>query len=221
MKFLPSIDLKALNLQADMSEFSRKVKEETLIRSLFTSFKPQIKGHPKKEYLRCKLIRGHKRANRKIRKGKLLYNNMKDLSEKAINNWQHLVEVDQRSPEVHDGVSRTMFEPVKFKAKSRASSEISRSFNTDFCRRYFTDVETRESFFYFVEYLFSDLCPYELSKSLGFSCCRNPTHSLDCAYKWLLMKRYSSEIIMQDLKLEPWFPQYNCSLPSLDEYLDV
>lgn len=221
MKLIPSMDLKALNLQSEMNEFSRKVKEETLVRSLFVSFKPQIKGHPKKEYLRCKLIRGHKRANRKIKKGKLLYNNMRALSTNAKNNWESLSEVYHKNPEVLDSVSKTMFEPIKFKSKAKPTAETSRSFNTDFCRRYFRDPITRESFFYFVEYLFCDLCPFELSKALGFSCCRNPKHTLECAYKWLLMKRYANQVIIQDLKLEPWLPESLLQLPGLIEYLEL
>lgn len=221
MKQISSIDLKVLNLQSQMNEFSRRVKEETLIRSLFNSFKPQIKGHPKKEYLRCKLIRGHKRANRKIKKGKLLYNNQKDLSENALRNWKCISNVYSKYPAILDIVSRTVFEPIKFKSRSKLPIETSRSFNTDFCRRYFNESAVRESFFYYVEFIFSDLDPTELSKSLGFACCRNEKHTMDCAYKWLLMKRYSNQIILQDLKLEPWFPENeNISLPQLGSFLE-
>ena len=220
MKDLVSIDLKALDLQAQMDEFSRKVKEETLVRSLFISFKHQIKGHPKKEYLRCKLIRGHKRANRKIKKGKYLYNKMKELTEKEKMNWQCLVEVYQRNSEVLDNVSKTMFEPIKFKSKARPTSETSRSFNTDFCQRYFREAAVRESFYYFVEFTFCELSPQDLAKTLGFSCCLSEKHNFDCAYKWVLMKRYANQIIIQDIKLEPWFPTIFHPLPNLECFLE-
>ena len=221
MKEIVSIDLKALDLQAQMDEFSRKVKEETLVRSLFISFKHQIKGHPKKEYLRCKLIRGHKRANRKIKKGKYLYNNMLELTEKEHKSWESLKEVYQKNPEALDAVSKTMFEPIKFKSKAKPTSETSRSFNTDFCRRYFRDPAVRESFYYYIEFTFSELCPDDLSKALGFICCQNEKHSSECAYKWLLMKRYANQIIIQDLKLEPWFPTTYSLLPSLEYFSEL
>jgi hypothetical protein len=219
MKEIVSIDLKALDLQSQMNEFSRKVKEETLIRSLFISFKPQIKGHPKKEYLRCKLIRGHKRANRKIKKGKLLYNNQKEMSERGKQNWQSLINVYSKHPNALDSVSRTLFEPIKFKTKSKPTIETSRSFNTDFCKRYFAEVGVRESYYYYIEYIFSDLDPEDLSKYLGFTCCADQKHSLECAYKWLLMKRYANQIIIQDLRLEPWFPESFDLLPPIEEFL--
>ena len=221
MKEIVSIDLRALDLQSQCYEFSRRVKDETLIRSLFKSFKTQIKGHPKKEYLRCKLIRGHKRANRKIKKGKFLYNNQRDLSEKAATNWQKLSNCYFKYPAELDLVSKTLFEPIKHKSKAKTNSETSRSFNTDFCWRYFKEEAVRESFYYYVEFIFSDLDPIELSKFLGFACCQQENHSMECAYKWLLMKRYSNQIIIQDLKLDPWFPSTYGILPPLDSFLEL
>lgn len=46
----------------------RKPSYDTWVRSLFVRNK--IRNHPKKEYIRCQLIRGHKRINRNILKGK-------------------------------------------------------------------------------------------------------------------------------------------------------
>ncbi|OMJ85126.1 hypothetical protein SteCoe_13591 [Stentor coeruleus] len=220
MKKIVSIDLKVLDLQSQTDEFSRKVKVETLIRSLFISFKPQIKWHPKKEYLRCKLIRGHKRANRKIKKGKLLYNNQKEMSEAAKFNWQNLSKAYLKFQSVLDSVSRTLFEPIKFKAnKTKITTESSKSFNVDFCKRYFTEPGVRESYYYFIEYLFSDLNPDYLSKYLGFTCCQTNFHTLECAYKWLLMKRYANEIIIEDLQFEPWFPQEAVLLSPINNFI--
>jgi hypothetical protein len=219
MKEIISIDLKSLDLQSQVSEFSRKVKEETLIRSLFSSFKPQIKGHPKKEYLRCKLIRSHKRANRKIKKGKFLYNCIKEMSYKAKSNWQDLAQTYHRHPAALDAVARTVFEPVKFKARAKPSSETSRSFNTEFCQKYFANEAVRESFYYFVEYIFSDLNPNELAKVFGFTCCEEEEHQVDCAYRWLLMKRYANQLIIEDLGLSAWVPTGFRMQPGLENFV--
>lgn len=220
MKYIQSIDVKCLNLQSQIPEFTRKVKDETLIRSLFSSFKHQIKGHPKKEYLRCKLIRFHKRANRKIKHGKKMYNNVHTMSERANFNWNKLSEVYHQYASVLDNVSLTYFEPKKFKPKARPTCLANRSFNTEFCVKYFTSQETRESFFYFVEYMFSDLDPEILSKTFGFKCCSGAEHQLECAYKWLLLKRYSNYFLVEDLKLEAWFPKESGVLPPLEHFVN-
>lgn len=218
MKRIQSIDIKCLNLQTQIQEFSRKVKDETLIRSLFTSFKHQIKGHPKKEYLRCKLIRFHKRANRKIKFGKKLYNSIHKMSETSKINWDKLSDVYFRNAEALDDISLTVFEPIKFKPKAKPTCLSSRSFNTDFCKKYFFSEQARESFYYFVEYLFSDLDPNMLSKSLGFTCCDQEKHQLDCAYKWLLMKRYANYFLVEDLKMKAWFPSDAGVLPPIEHF---
>jgi hypothetical protein len=218
MKQIPSIDIKSLNLSQQMREFTRKVKEETLIRTLFHSFKHQIKGHPKKEYLRCKLIRFHKRANRKLKKGKKLYNNFIELSENSELNWQKLLDCYNQHSAVLDQVSSTFFEPIKFRKNAKPTCLKNRSFNSEFCIKYFEKSGVRESFYYFVEYLFSDIQPQVLAKVFGFSCCESEEHDLECAHKWLLMKRNASQFIVGDLGFKPWMPETCGNLPSLSIY---
>ena len=218
MKTVPSIDIKCLYLKQQMKEFSRKVKEETLIRTLFTSFKHQIRGHPKKEYLRCKLIRFHKRANRKLKKGKKLYNNFIELSDNSESNWQQLLDCYKKHSNILDYVSSTVFEPVKFKPNAKPTCLKNRSFNSEFCLKYFENEGVRESFYYFAEYVFSDIHPEALSKVFGFSCCGKVKHDLGCAFKWLLLKRYANRFLIEDLDFKPWFPETGVNLPSLSIY---
>lgn len=49
-------------------QLGRKNNPEADILSQFYTLRGSTTGQPKKEYLRCKLIRGHKRANRQIEK---------------------------------------------------------------------------------------------------------------------------------------------------------
>ena len=64
MKRLRSVDPYCFENLLTKNVNSRKVKAETKIRSQFIS--KGCRKFPKKEYIRCKLIRGHKRILREI-----------------------------------------------------------------------------------------------------------------------------------------------------------
>jgi hypothetical protein len=189
---------------------SRKVKLETKIRTQFIS--KGCRKFPKKEYIRCKLIRGHKRLLRKIMiheafvkelresmcceySQRVYFNLLADSFLKYKNTLVDLIPVEMGP------VNEIM------KKKKMKLDHLEKSFNGNFCKEYFNKIETRESYYYYIEYLFSDFDCTKFIKKFGFKCCNDINHSINCYLKWALLKKYCSEIVLEDLNIEPYFPE--------------
>ncbi|CAG9311221.1 unnamed protein product [Blepharisma stoltei] len=170
--------------------------------------------HPKKEYIRCKLIRGHKRANRQIQENvlpnKTIHRfNPNDTESASI--WETLKEVYARNQEVLRDLSLTENGPQTDGKSKRLPSNDPKSFNTTFCANYFKEQATRESFFYYTELLFCNFEPKILIEKFEIWCCpEGSKHDFMCDRKWSLLKRYINDLMIEDLKADPWFPtNYN------------
>ena len=152
----------------------RRRKTETLIMKLFVHEKKHSL-YPKKEYVRCKVIRGHKKIIRMTIHGKnpkkgIVFYNQKDKSElKSFRLFQdHLNENLEElgslslaeSGPLTDGKSKRTAEPVR--------NERDKSFNNNFCKNYFTSNTVRVSFVLFMRLVFTHMVPDELRKKFGF-----------------------------------------------------
>ncbi|CAG9321927.1 unnamed protein product [Blepharisma stoltei] len=187
----------------------RVTLEKRILGLFFTKKNIKIKP-PKKEYLRCKVIRGHKRINRQIQRSTAP---VRTLNKCAESNTFSMViwEVMKKHYFSNEGelelVSKTESGPKtdgrsKRTAKEQASQN---SYNSLFCREYFQSAAVRQSFFYYVEYLFSYLNPEDLCEKFDLRCCKNE-HDGKCIQKWLILKKYLSYHMIEDLGLEPYLP---------------
>lgn len=200
---LPSIP-ESEETYTDKKSTGRKQIVDTKILGKFQSLsKP---SPPKKEYLRCKMIRGHKRANRQIEKKIFPKRTLNVYSAKAQSYWDQLTKCFNLHKSVLVEESKTEAGPKTDGKTKRNTGEnnIPKSFNEKFCKRYFQPVQVRESYFYYTEYIFSEFEPDVLCKKFKLRCCRAPEHSSECLNAWNLLKFYVQKIMLDNLDVEPW-----------------
>ena len=203
---------------------TRKRKTESLIMKRF-------KTNPKKEYVMCKVIRGHKKLIRnilsdKISKSGITKVNLKDrrelLAYRSFND--HLID----NLQTLDPISQTDSGPKtdgqsKRKKKNRIEDAKAKSFNNNFCKDYFSLQVVRESFSYFVELVFTHFDPDLLSYKFGFKCCNMRVHMLECFEVWMLLKFYLQEEMFYTLEYEKPVITYDRSvkLPDISGILEL
>ena len=225
-----NFDRRLLLLRSD----SRKRKVETLILKQFFTLGKGI-AHPKKEYIRCRVIRGHKKLIRNIllrknsKKGITCYDakNRRELQNYRIFEDQ----LNENMGEL-DALSQTDSGPLtdgKRKREKKDTEEIKEikekenSFNNAFCLKYFSSVAVRESFVHFMELVFSNFNPDILIGKFGFRCCKHKLHLLECFEKWNTLKFYLQEEIFITLECEvPNISfQNNNTLPDISQVINL
>ena len=183
---------------------------EHSILSLFDTCRKSAPKPPKKEYLRCKLIRGHKRAIRQILSNiipKTTIHKFAPTDVKAHNLWTLMIKIINKDCGLLSRISKTEEGPItdgraKRSAESLALSE--KSFNAAFCKAYFANSNVRESFFQYINLIFVDFEPKILCKKFDFSCCRKSMHSVECIEKWGELYRYITQDMIEELACEPF-----------------
>ena len=210
MKLLDSIDHNSFGLSSAKYISRRKIKAESKIRSLF--FSVGARNFPKKEYIRCKLIRGHKRALRSILEKiemKDETENSNEFSSSKLYYWGLIVESFYKNQEYFKDIIPVEVGPINelMKRKHMKTDHLKRSFNSEFCRDYLAKLETRESYSYYIEYLFSEIDCERLIKIFGFRCCQKEHHRGSCNLKWVVLKKYCSQTILEDIKIVPYEPK--------------
>ncbi|CAG9328232.1 unnamed protein product [Blepharisma stoltei] len=222
MQRVLSIDPFLLDIKPVISHHpGRKSKKDAFIRKLFYTCSEYKTLPPKKEYLRCKLIRGFKRAIRQIRKNVLpskTLNRIRGNPYNTLRVWQALAGCYEKYIDILDSISCTenkASSDEKNKKKVKGAY-LEKSFNSKLCNQFFTHIGVRETFYYYIEFLFADLNPESLCDKFDFMCC-NGVHINECVEKWLMIKKYMNCYMIQDLGLEPWFPlsYSNSFLPSI------
>jgi hypothetical protein len=207
MKLLNSIDQNCFGLPCTRENNVRKVKAESKIRSLFIS--TGARNFPKKEYIRCKLIRGHKRILRTISEKIEEHGNAEELFEfpsSKLYYWRLIVDSFLKHREYFTNIIPVEVGPVNelMKRKKQKIDHLKRSFNADYCRDYLVNPETRESYSYYIEYLFSEISCEKLIKIFGFKCCDKSNHRISCHLKWIVFKKYCSQTILKDIEIVPY-----------------
>ena len=207
MKLLDSIDHSSFGLSATKEVSIRKVKAESKIRSLFYSV--GARNFPKKEYIRCKLIRGHKRALRSLLEKVAIsegVENVDTFPTSKLYYWGLIEELFFRNQDYFQDIIPVEVGPINelMKRKKMKVDHLKRSFNAEFCRDYLAKQETRESYSYYIEYLFSEINCEKLIKIFGFRCCQKEIHRNSCYLKWVILKKYCSKTILEDIKIVPY-----------------
>jgi hypothetical protein len=185
---------------------TRKRKTETLIMKKFLR-ELTSEGCPKKEYVRCKVIRSHKKLIRIVINGKtpskgLVKYNPKDKNElKAFRQFQDHLNDHIEELEIISATDSGPLTDGKNK-RSAADPNALKSFNNNFCKSYFNSKAVRESFYLMAELVFNNFDPEVLIKKFGFYCCSRMFHTLECFEKWMLLKFYLQEEIFSTLGVD-------------------
>ena len=128
---------------------------------------------PKKEYVRCGLIRAHRKAIRQQTSKR-----PDDCSEIQQEYWKAFRLASQS------------LQTVELTRPGQASSAGYRSFSNSFCQSYFKSEAVRLSYALFIEYLFAHKELSTLCRLFHISCCSG-LHSIACATQWSTFKTYS------------------------------
>ena len=166
------------------------------------------RSYPKKEYLRCKLIRGHKKAIRALNLNKPAKAGLAKFNlsnHKAGQIWSEFSKIYQNNSEFFLDKSRTEAGPLTDGKTKRNDFglPVTRSFNDSFCKYYFEYECIRKSFVLFVQLVFCDFDIKELSQKFNFDCCGNQKHEISCFEKWLSLKEYITGIMMVGVERQP------------------
>lgn len=197
----------------------------TILKNFCTNLSKNPKC-PKKEYLRCKLIRGHKRAIRQIKKGiipKTTLHKFDLNNRKSLRIWNEMIKIFENHTQIFLEISKTESGPnTDGKAKRKSSStKIEKSFNSAFCKKYFLHEEVRRSYFFYVQLLFVEFDIMTLISKFQFRCCREDVHSVNCIQNWIGLKNYITEEMIVELELIPFIlDYYPVSLPSFIDLLE-
>jgi hypothetical protein len=193
----------------DTTSAKKLLRADKKILNLFDSCRKSIQLPPKKEYVRCKLIRGHKRAIRQIIQNQIPKTTVHKFSEtddKAQSLWHIIKQLYENHPEEFDDISKTESGPITDGKTKREDNEFKRtekSFNSRFCEEYFRSMNVRESFSVYLELIFCHFDPEVLSEKFEFSCCRMEKHSVECLEKWLFLKDYLKDDMIKEVRCEP------------------
>ncbi|CAG9310424.1 unnamed protein product [Blepharisma stoltei] len=186
----------------------RKTSEDTLILGSFR--RAQGKKPPKKEYLRCQIIRGHKRLIRNIANNIIPRKTLNQIhtSKESFDAYDKLKQCYEKNKEVLQIVCKTEQGPktdgqTKRQKMEEKDQDLSKSFNNSYCKSYFESNEVRESYQLYIDYLFSNDSPSELCKKFKFSCCQT-MHTSECIDKWNILRYYVSNKMLVDLGVRPW-----------------
>ncbi|OMJ70277.1 hypothetical protein SteCoe_31789 [Stentor coeruleus] len=195
---------------SEESHLSQK-KQETLTQSIpkalkkFTAvdkfFKPikskkpqyQIKtSSPKKEYIRCKLIRGTKKSIRILNKSSFpnKLGNFESISSQTLINWNAMMNYFIENKHVLKEFSST---------QDKIPDKETRSYNLKFCKMFFERLEVREAFQLYIEFLFSDYDYLRLCREFNFQCCRTLRHTQQCGKRWEELKHFILNDMMEEI----------------------
>jgi hypothetical protein len=170
----------------------------------FDTYRKSIQIPPKKEYIRCKLIRGHKRAIRQIISNQLpkaTIHKFDPEDSKAHSLWMMMRQIYIINQSEFDSICKTESGPATDGRSKRDGESVKaseKSFNSSFCKSYFYSKNVRDSFAVYLDLIFSNFDPKVLSEKFEFFCCRCELHSVDCMEKWLdLMEYLRSDMLIE------------------------
>lgn len=161
---------------------------------------------PKKEYVRCMLIRGHKRMIRQSKKltpPKKTLNKVNVYNFEQVDCWNSLCENVKENREILEEIAKTEKGPATDgKAKRGTSEKPERSFNNGYCREYFASAEVEYSYRMYVDVLFTENDLNAMCNKFKITCC-NPEMNHDvevCKVKWASLREYLKFILIEELR---------------------
>jgi hypothetical protein len=170
------------------------------------NFKSKNGNSPKKEYVRCKLIRGHKRAIRNSfigKKAKKTINRINPKNKKQLLKFDLFANHAIKNKIILEIISRPENGPKTDGISKKSKSEYEqaeKSFNDNYCRKYFSNSITRDSFELYCEVLFYGSSVNELCEKFDFACCTiKNNHSDECRIKWNKLESFLKNELMNEL----------------------
>lgn len=170
-------------------------------------------GKPlKKEYVRCQIIRGIKKCarymvdGRKPQKGIHMFN-LADQEKMRI--WHVMEQMVTCDRELFNSLGSTCEGPATdgkvIRKRQRLETPEFRSFNDDYCKHFYMQVQVRQFHFYYLQLVYGTgpVDPKSISEKLSVFCCGG-CHTVQCASIWEQVRRYVMFDMIHQLGLEPF-----------------
>ena len=154
---------------------------------------------PKEEFVRIKLLRGHKRATRQsigdqVPKKTLHF--VDSASVAQMEAWKGFCKFNCENRGIMMETSRTDNGPHTYGAARRSlrldqingRENIQRTFGFGCCSEYFSNDIVVQSFLLYIDILFADLDCNLLCERFQFRCCEQDVHTALCNQHWLELK---------------------------------
>ncbi|OMJ93654.1 hypothetical protein SteCoe_3353 [Stentor coeruleus] len=184
-------------------------KPESLktIREILALFRTKSKKLLKKEYVRTHIIRLFKKAVREVFSSKKLskktLKQFESLSPSQIKAYERFTTFIKDYKENLENLVSTEAGPITDGKSKRVTlvKTIAKSFNDNFIKEYFSKSIVRDSFSYFIDYIFAKEDSSELVNSLKYFCCFELEHDEKCTSKWLRLKEFYQVIMIEELNI--------------------
>ena len=166
----------------------------------------------KKEYVRCQIIRGIKKCVRYLCKGRkpqkgIHQFDLDDMEKSGI--WQSMKEIVGSKRELFEMIGATCEGPATdgkvIRKRDRLDVPEFRSFNDDYCRRFYSSEEVRQFHFHYLQLVYgvSGIDVNDVSRRLSVSCCSG-CHTVHCVNVWEQVRHYVMFGMLEQLGIEPY-----------------
>ena len=216
--FKASHDLSQDTVEGEMTEEparpmgSRKIKKDHNNPVIEFAQKKNPSKVPKLEYYHTMIIRGFKKAVR------IAYSDKHELPSrglftglfedtKAFTKWVEFKQLVRQNEEL-----KSASEPEACPATDRQSRRLTdetpkhRTCNKKFIREHFTSKVVRKAHYFFVEMLFAG-SEDQRCEGMKFKCHQCGPHTDVCEKKWMSLKTYTQEGMVEEVGLNPFIPQ--------------
>jgi hypothetical protein len=171
----------------------------------FDYMKDKKKSSIKKENHRMKLIRGHNRAIRHAFSSnipKRTINKMSGSNNFQYNSWKIFKSYLFDHEKHFQTISKTKFMPKTDGVTKKTNDEKDmayKSYNSNFCFEYFSDIRTFISFQNYCKFIFHGFSLEELCQRFTYRCCEGKRHNVNCSVSWKKLENFSTKEMFLEL----------------------
>ena len=206
LDLIEPIDSSDLKPRGNSSK-SRKTRSRSKFEKKTLSLFIDKNNHfPKKEYLRCQIIRGVKRAIRESKvQGKYPTKKLHAIDSKSLASklaWEQFIDSVRENSDFVSKYSSTQSGPLTDGKSSRKTNQAeSKSFNDRFCQHFFSEIIRTSIYSKYLILIFTPFDCKTLQRKFNFRPAGHISKSCsdDCNKRWNLLKEYISLKMIQDL----------------------
>jgi hypothetical protein len=215
----PSFDMSRVSAEKERDEEPakpmgrRKIKKDGSNPLVRLVQKKNPSKAPKLEYYHTMIIRGFKKAVRiatsnkhALPTGGIFKGLFKDTE--ALTKWGEFKEFVLRNEELKPA-SATDTGPATDGQSRRPADEAPehRTYNKECIRQHFTSEAVREAHYFFIEMLFAGSAD-QRCEGMKIKCHQRGQHTDECEEKWMSLKTYTQEGMVEEVGWDPFIPQY-------------
>jgi hypothetical protein len=201
------LDPKPLGAKAGVSTNLKKTRScSAFEKKTLSMFIDKNNRSPKKEYIRCQIIRGVKRAMRDSRSlSRLPVKKLHSVDSQcfeSVEAWRDFTETVKINQNFVSMFSSTESGPLTDGKSSRKYQSNEKSYNDRFCFRFFTEIMKTDIYSHFLLLIFTPFTCKSLCLKFNFRPVGHSTKacSPDCRSKWEAFRDYVSSKMIEDLR---------------------